>query len=83
MSIIKTGIAAHDTVANTAEMTRQVADSAARATFLAGGAQGTYDAALRTNSIAYYRAVVASCVANGLQSGNFEQALRDLGTNGT
>jgi hypothetical protein len=86
MSIIKTGISAHDTTTNTAEMTRQVADDKAKATFLAAGggpaAQPAYDAALKTNSITYYRAVVASCVANGLPAGNFAQALRDLGTGG-
>jgi hypothetical protein len=82
MSIIKTGISAHDTTANTAEMIRQVTDDKARATFLAGGTDAAYAAALRTNSITYYRALVASCVANGLPAGNFAQALRDLGTGG-
>ena len=76
MSQIKTGIAAHDNTCSTAEMNRQVADDKARATFIGGGTQAAYDAALRTNSITYYRAVVASCVANGLQAGHFEQALR-------
>ena len=86
MSIIQTGNRTHDTTCNTAEMTRQVADNKARATFLAAGggptAQPAYDAALKTNSITYYRALVASCVANGLSSSDFEQALRDLGTGG-
>lgn len=86
MAQIKTGVVAHDNTCNTAEMTRQVADDKAKATFLAAGggptAQPAYDAALKTNSITYYRAVIASCVANGLSAGNFEQALRYLGTGG-
>jgi hypothetical protein len=82
MSVIQTGNRTHDTTVNTAEMTRQIADDKARATFVAGGTDAAYAAALRTNSITYYRAVVASCVANGLSAANFEQALRDLGTGG-
>lgn len=82
MSIIRTGLSAHDTTANTAEMTRQISDSKARATFLAGGTDSAYAAALKANAITYYRGVVASCVANGLSSSNFEEALRELGTGG-
>jgi hypothetical protein len=87
MSIIRSGNRTHDTTANTAEMTRQVSDDKARQTHLAAGggpaAQPAYDAALKTNAIVYYRAVVASCLANGLSSSNFEDALRNLGTGGT
>jgi hypothetical protein len=82
MSIIQSGVRSHDITTSTAEMTRQVADDKARATFLAGGTDSAYAAALRASSITYYRAVVASCVANGLSASNFEQALRDLGTGG-
>jgi hypothetical protein len=82
MSIIQTGNRTHDTTVNTAEMTRQVADDKATAAKVAGGTDAAYAAALRTNSIVYYRALVASCVANGLSASNFEQALRDLGTGG-
>lgn len=82
MSIIQTGIRAHDTTCNTAEMTRQVADNKARATYLAAGggpaAQPAYDAALKANSITYFRAVVASAIANGLQYDVFSEALHEL-----
>jgi hypothetical protein len=78
MSIIKTGISAHDTTTNTAEMTRQVADDKARATFLAGGTDAAYAAALQANAVTYYRAVIASAIANGLQYDVFSEALHRL-----
>lgn len=68
MSIIKTGNAAHDTACNLAEMTRQISSSAA------GGNQASLDAA----SVAYFRAVIASGVANGIEVGTFREALHRL-----
>ncbi len=82
MSIMQSGNRNHDTTCNTAEMTRQVADDKARATFLAAGggptAQPAYDAALKANAITYFRAVIASSIANGLQYTGFSEALREL-----
>jgi hypothetical protein len=37
-------------------------------------------AAVRAAEIKFYRAIIASCLANGLSWSNFTQALRDLGT---
>jgi hypothetical protein len=71
MSIIHSGIAAHDTTCNTAEMVRQFAD----------GQAGANQASLNANAVIYYRAVVASCTLNGLDSGNFREALHRLTSN--
>ncbi len=38
--------------------------------------------AVRTAEIKFYRAVIASAIANGQQSAQFSAALRDLGTGG-
>jgi hypothetical protein len=73
MSAIKTGIKAHDDTCIAAEMNRQTA-------IAAGGA---VQSAVKSAEIAFYRSVVASCLANGLPFGNFTQALRDLGTGGS
>jgi hypothetical protein len=70
----------HESAANLAEMTRQGAVSAAVA---AGGSNAVVLAAIKAVELTFYRAVVASCVANGLQSAQFGQALRDLGTGGS
>jgi hypothetical protein len=78
MSIIASGNRTHDATANTAEMTRQVADDKARATFLAGGTDAAYAAALQTNVVTYYRALIASAIANGLQYTPFSEALHRL-----
>jgi hypothetical protein len=78
MSIISTGNRTHDTTANTAEMTRQVADDKARATFLAGGTDAAYAAALQTNALTYFRAVIASGVANGVEVSTFREGLHRL-----
>jgi hypothetical protein len=59
-----------------AEGTRQ--NDVAQA-ILAGGGSATVAAAV----IKFYRAVIASAVANGQQSAQFGQALRDLGTGGS
>ena len=77
MSAIKTGIKAHDDTCIAAEMNRQTAVAPAIA---AGGA---VQSAVKSAEIAFYRSVVASCLANGLPFGNFTQALRDLGTGGS
>jgi hypothetical protein len=62
---------------NTAEMSRQVADDQAKATFLAGDTQTAYDAALQANTITYYRAVISSAIANGLQYAVFSEHFTD------
>jgi len=56
----------HQETVRLAEMTRQVAVTAA------GGNQATVKAA----EIAFYRACVASCLARGLSSSVFTQTLR-------
>jgi hypothetical protein len=68
MSIIQTGNRTHDATCATAEMVRQVADAAAGAT----------QATLNANSATFFRAVIASCVANGLDAGNFREGLHRL-----
>jgi hypothetical protein len=78
MSIIKSGVVAHDTTCNTAEMTRQVADDKARATFLAGGTQAAYDAALQANELTHLRAIISSAIGNGLQYTPYSEALHRL-----
>jgi len=62
-----------------AEGTRQQAVAAAIA---AGGGNAVVAAAVRTAEIAFYRALRDSAIANGQQSAQFSQALRDLGTGG-
>ena len=80
MSVIEHENKTHAATCNNSEMTRQGAVSAAIA---AGGGSATVAAAVRTAEIAHYRRIIASCLANGLQSAQFGQALRDLGTGGT
>jgi hypothetical protein len=75
MSIIISDNKTHEKTANTAEMTRQVAVSAAIA---AGGGYTAVDAATKTAEAAYYRSVIASCVANNIPAGAFRRGLRDL-----
>jgi hypothetical protein len=69
----------HQTTCIAAEGTRQ--NDVAQA-ILAGGGSGVVAAAVRTAEIKFYRALIASAVANGQQSAQFGQALRDLGTGG-
>jgi hypothetical protein len=69
----------HQATCNLAEGTRQQAVSAA---ILAGGGSSTVAAAVRAAEIAFYRSVRDSAAANGQQSAQFHQALRDLGTGG-
>jgi hypothetical protein len=77
--IIQHTNSAHQATAGNAEMTRQVAVAAAVA---AGGGSAAIQLAIRNAEITFYRAVVASCLANGLQSSGFREALRNLGTGG-
>lgn len=62
-----------------AESTRQQEVAVAIA---AGGGSATVAAAVRTAEIKFYRALRDSAIANGQQSAQFHQALRDLGTGG-
>jgi hypothetical protein len=78
MSIVRTGNVAHDTTANSAEMTRQVADDKARATFLAGGTDAAYAAALQANAVTYFRAIITSGVANGIDVATFREGLHRI-----
>ncbi|MEH2485414.1 ferritin-like metal-binding protein YciE [Bradyrhizobium sp. AZCC 2230] len=77
--IIQHPNAAHQATCIAAEGARQQGVAAAIA---AGGGSSTVAAAVRTAEIAFYRTVIASAVANGQQSAQFGQALRDLGTGG-
>ena len=66
----------HEATVNLAEMNRQAGIATA---VLAGGGSAAVGAAVKAVDIAFYRAVVASCLARGQSSSNFTQALRDLG----
>ena len=72
MSVIKSGNKTHDDTCVLAEGARQQAV----------GVAGVSQATVRTAEIAFYRALMASAVANGLPSAQFGAALRDLGTGG-
>jgi hypothetical protein len=78
MSITQSGNAAHDATCLQSEGTRQAADAAALATFRAGGTSAAYQAALNANAIADFRRRIASGIANGIQVGVFQEALREL-----
>jgi hypothetical protein len=75
MPIIQHDNKTHERTANAAESTRQVAVAAA---ITAGGGSAAVAAAIKTAEVAYYRAVIASCVANGVEAGGFRQGLHDL-----
>jgi hypothetical protein len=64
----------HESAANLAEMTRQGAVSAAIA---AGGSSATVQAAISAAEATFYRSVIASCLANGIEAGAFRQGLHD------
>ena len=73
----------HQTTVNNAESAKQVALDAARKTFAAGGGspaqQAAYDAATKIADAAFYRSVIASCIANGVPGeGQFRQSLHDV-----
>jgi hypothetical protein len=80
--IIQHPVKAHENSCIAAEMTRTAVIGSAKLAYDAGGPLATYVAAIKSAEISFYRAVVASCVANGLPSSNFYPALRDLGTGG-
>lgn len=69
----------HQAACVAAEGTRQQEVSAA---IVAGGGTAVVAAAVRTSEIKFYRALRDSAIANGQQSAQFHQALRDLGTGG-
>jgi hypothetical protein len=78
MSISQSGSATHDSISNASEMTRQAADNAARATFLAGGTSAAYQAALNANMAADFRRRLASAVATGINPEFLRVALWEL-----
>ncbi|UPJ69884.1 hypothetical protein [Bradyrhizobium sp. 187] len=80
--IIRSGHATHDATCVAAETTKQAVIGSAKLAYDTGGSLATYVAAIKTAEIAFYRSLVASCVANGLPSSQFYPALRDLGTGG-
>jgi hypothetical protein len=65
----------HQATANNAEMARQIAVSAAVA---AGGGSAAVALAVKNAEAAYYRSVVASCVANNIPAGGFREGLHNL-----
>lgn len=65
--------AAHKATCVAAEGTRQQEVSAA---IVAGGGSATVAAAVRTAEIKFYRVLRDSALANGLQSAQFSEALR-------
>lgn len=69
----------HNASCEAAEMARQSAVGTAKLAFDAGGSHATYAAAIKAAEITFYRALIASCVANGLPYANFVPALRTLG----
>jgi hypothetical protein len=62
----------HQTTANNAEMTRQTAVAAAIA---AGGGDAAVALAIKNAEAAFYRSVIASCVANNIPANNFRESL--------
>jgi hypothetical protein len=80
MPIVQHENKAHEATCNLSEGVRQNAVSAA---IRAGGSGSTVNSAVKTAEIAHYRRIIASCRANGLPFGDFTQALKDLGTDGT
>jgi len=78
MSVTQSGNATHDATCLASEVTRQAADNAARLTFIAGGTSAAYQAALDANAAADFRRRIASCLANGLQPGVFQEGLHRL-----
>ncbi|MGY2906558.1 hypothetical protein [Bradyrhizobium sp. URHC0002] len=73
---------AHTAACEAAEMTRQSVIGSAKLVYDAGGSHATYAAAVKAAEIAFYRSIIASCVAQGLPSSNFVPALLALGTGG-
>jgi hypothetical protein len=65
----------HQTTTNNAEMTRQQAVAAAIA---ADGGSANVALSIKNAEAAFYRAAIASCLANGLQSSGFREGLYNL-----
>jgi hypothetical protein len=65
----------HQTTCYNAEMTRQAAESAAIA---AGGGSTAIQLALKNAEVVFYRAIIASCLANGIEAGGFREGLFNL-----
>jgi len=78
-------VPAHDANCLAAEQARQQAADRAAAVFMnRAGAEpaATELAALKASDIAFYRAVKASCIANGCSPSAAISALQELGTGG-
>jgi hypothetical protein len=73
--IVQNANKTHEKTANLAEMTRQVGVTAAIA---AGGSSATVQKNISAAEAIFYRAVIASCLANGVEAGAFRQGLHDL-----
>jgi hypothetical protein len=63
------------TAANNAESLRQILVDAA---VKAGGSSTTVTAAIKTAEAAYFRSVIASAVANGIEAGVWREGLFEL-----
>jgi hypothetical protein len=70
MSVKQTGVAAHDSTCNTAEMVRQVSVAAA-----------TSQSAVRSAELTFYRTVLSSARTNNMNADVAQvlEALRELG----
>lgn len=75
MPIIQHPNKTHEKACTDAEGSRQNSVAAALA---AGGGSATVKAAVAAAEAIYYRAVIASCKANGIEAGAFRQGLRDV-----
>jgi hypothetical protein len=73
--IIKHPNSAHEKTCTDAEGARQQGVAVALA---AGGGSATVAAAVKAAETAYYRAIIASCKANGIEASNFRQGLHDV-----
>ena len=71
---------AHKAACLASEQTRQVAVDAALAAQRAGGSSTTCTAAIKVAEQAHYNRIVASALANGLNSAEFVQAAKWVGT---
>jgi hypothetical protein len=65
----------HQAAANSAEMTRQ---SAVAAAIAANGGSAAVALAIKNAEAAFYRSVIASCVANNIEAGAFREGLHNL-----
>jgi hypothetical protein len=79
MSVITSENRAHAATAILSEAARQSDVAKAKAIFVAGGTQSTFDAATRASEVAHYQRLQASAIASGVQSACFQEALWALG----